>query len=158
MTAANRRGAGSPAATELVRQLRMFTAEVERYVLEMSHVHAMHRTDLAAIGLVMDRGPTSPKDISDGLGLSPSATSAMLDRLERAGHVRRERAETDRRSVRVEITDDALAVGGSMFGILAKHMRQVLGAHDEQDLARAAALMQELNAAARAARDEAAAT
>ncbi|AWB91507.1 MarR family winged helix-turn-helix transcriptional regulator [Aeromicrobium chenweiae] len=158
MTSANRRGAGSPAATELVRELRTFTAEVERYVLQMSHVHAMHRTDLAAIGLVMDRDATSPKDISDGLGLSPSATSAMLDRLERAGHVRRERVETDRRSVRVEITEDALAVGGSMFAILAKHMRQVLDVHDEQELARAAALMHQLTAAARAARDEAAGT
>lgn len=155
MTSAIRRNTDPSPATDLVRELRMFTAEVERYVLHMSHVHSMHRTDLATIGLVMDRETTSPKDISDGLGLSPSATSAVLDRLERAGHVRRTRSEDDRRSVHVEVTESALAVGGSMFAVLAKHMRGVLDAHDDDELARTAALMHQLNAAARAARHEA---
>jgi DNA-binding MarR family transcriptional regulator len=66
-----------------VRELRTFTGELERYVLQMSTVHAMHRTDLTAIGFVMDHGGASPKDISAGLGLSPSATTAMLDQLMR---------------------------------------------------------------------------
>lgn len=155
MTTAHRRDMGSSAATDLVRELRLFNLEIERYVLRMSHVHAMHRTDLSAIGLVMDRGGATPKDIAEGLNLSPSATSAMIDRLERAGHVRRERVESDRRSVRVEITDQALAVGSSMFGLLAAHMREVLDEHDPDELAAMAVLMERINAAARAAGDEA---
>lgn len=155
MTNANRSNMGSAASDDLVRELRIFAGEIERYVLQMSHEHSMHRTDLAAIALVMDRDSTSPKDISEGLGLSPSATSAMLDRLERAGHVRRERVDTDRRAVRVEITDQALEVGGSMFAILARHMRSVLDTQDEAELARTAVLMEQINAATRAARAEA---
>jgi DNA-binding MarR family transcriptional regulator len=155
MTSANRRDMGSPAASDLVRQLRTFNLETERYVQRMSHRHSMHRTDLAAIGLVMDRGGASPTDIAHGLNLSPSATTAMIDRLERAGHVRRERVESDRRSVRVEITDQALAVGSSMFGLLAAHMRPVLDSYDEDELAAMAALMQRINEAAHAAADEA---
>lgn len=147
---------GSPASSDLVRELRTFTGEIERYILQMSHVHSMHRTDLTAISLVMDRQGASPKDISQGLGLSPSATTAMLDRLESAGHVRRERVEGDRRAVRVEITDQALAVGGSMFGLLARHLREVLDTYDDQELARTAALMARINIATRAASDEAA--
>lgn len=146
----------STASTDLVRELRLFSAEIERYVAQMSHVHTMHRTDLTALALVMDRGGASPGQISDGLGLSPSATSAMLDRLESAGHIRRTRDESDRRSVRVEVTDSARSVGGSMFGILARHMRTVLDAHDETELAAMAILMEQINGAARAARDEAA--
>ncbi|NRQ49980.1 MarR family winged helix-turn-helix transcriptional regulator [Aeromicrobium stalagmiti] len=156
MTNANRRDMGSAASDDLVRELRIFAGEIERYILQMSHTHSMHRTDLAAIALVMDRETTTPKDISDGLGLSPSATTAMLDRLERAGHVTRERVETDRRSVHVEITDTAIAVGGSMFGILARHMRQVLDTQDDAELARTAALMEQINTATRAASAEAA--
>lgn len=144
------------ATADLVRELRTFSGEIERYIAQMSHVHTMHRTDLTALALVMDRGGASPGEISEGLGLSPSATSAMLDRLESAGHVNRTRVESDRRSVRVEVTDSARAVGGSMFGILAGHMRAVLDAHDERDLAAMAALMEQLNGATRAARDEAA--
>lgn len=156
MTNANRRDMGSAASDDLVRELRIFAGEIERYILQMSHTHSMHRTDLAAIALVMDRETTTPKDISDGLGLSPSATTAMLDRLERAGHVTRERVETDRRSVHVEITDTAIAVGGSMFGILAHHMRQVLDTQDDAELARTAVLMEQINTATRAASAEAA--
>ena len=155
MTNAKRSDTGSAASDDLVRELRIFAGEIERYVLQMSHEHSMHRTDLAAIALVMDRDTTSPKDISEGLGLSPSATSAMLDRLERAGHVRRERVDTDRRAVRVEITDQALEVGGSMFAVLARHMRGVLDTQDEAELARTAVLMEQINAATRAARAEA---
>ncbi len=143
------------ATADLVRELRSFSGEIERYIAQMSHVHTMHRTDLTALALVMDRGGASPGEISDGLGLSPSATSAMLDRLESAGHVSRARVESDRRSVRVEVTESARTVGGSMFGILARHMRAVLEGHDERDLAAMAALMEQVNAATRAARDEA---
>lgn len=148
--------APSAASHDLVRELRTFSGEIERYVAQMSHVHTMHHTDLTALALVMDRGGASPGQISDGLGLSPSATSAMLDRLESAGHVRRSRGESDRRSVRVEVTDSARAVGGSMFGILARHMRTVLDAHEETELAATALLMEQINGAVRAARDEAA--
>lgn len=145
-----------PAALDLIRELRIFTAEIERYVVQMSHVHTMHRTDLSAIGYVMDHAGASPGEIAEGLNLSPSATSAMLDRLERVGHVRRERVESDRRSVRVVITDQALAVGGSMFGLLATHLRTVLDTCDDEELARTAALMHRLNDAARVASREAA--
>lgn len=155
MDIANRRDMGSPAAGDLVRQLRIFNLESERYIHRTSGRHSMHRTDLAAIGLVMDRGGASPKDIAHGLNLSPSATTAMIDRLERAGHVRRERVEGDRRSVRVEITDQALTVGASMFSLLARHIGGVLDSYDEQELAAMASLMARINAAAHAAADEA---
>lgn len=155
MTDANRRDAGSPAAADLVRELRIFTQEIERYTLRMSHLHTMHRTDLSAIGYVMDRDGATPTDIAEALNLSPSATTAMIDRLERAGHVRRERVESDRRSVMVQITDQALAVGSSMFGLLATHMREVLDTTAEDDLARMASLMERLNMSARAASEEA---
>lgn len=156
MSTANRRTPGSPATQDLVRELRTFSGEMERYIAQMSHLHEMHRTDLTAIGLVMDRGGASPKDISESLGLSPSATSAMLDRLERAGHVHRERAESDRRGVHVRVTDTALEVGQSMFGLLARHMREVLDDCEESELAAAAALLERINTSVRAARAEAA--
>lgn len=153
MTAAIRRPSGP--AEDLLRELRTLTGDVERYVGHMSHVHHMHRTDLSAISMVMDGDGASPKEISAALRLSPSATSAMLDRLERAGHVERRRSETDRRGVEVQVTDSARAVGGLMFGLLARHMRDALEDVDEAELVRTAALMRRLSAAARAAADDA---
>lgn len=154
MTTAHGRPPISPAADDLVAALRRFNQETERYIDEVSRQHHVHRTDLDAIGLVMTRGSASPKDISQGLRLSPSATSAMLDRLERSGHMHRGPVEGDRRAVRVEVTDEARAVGASMFGRLGRHMHEVLGGYDEHELARMVELMERLGTAARAAADE----
>ncbi len=155
MTSANRPPSSSPAAEGLVTALRRFNLETERYIGEVSRQHSVHRTDLDAIGLVMQRGTASPKDLSKGLRLSPSATSAMLDRLERSGHMRRERVEGDRRAVSVEITDQARSVGASMFGLLATHMNEVLGTYDDDELSRMTDLVERLSTAARAASEEA---
>lgn len=155
MKGARRDPGRSEEADDLVVQLRTFANEIERYVGEMSHVHTMHRTDLAAISMVMDQRGATPSEISAAIGLSPSATSAMLDRLERAGHVERVRDDHDRRSVHVQVTDSALDVGAAMFGLLGRHLRSVLADVDDGELARTAALVARLNEAVRAARDEA---
>lgn len=154
MTLANRRPPSTLAADELVVALRRFNQETEHYIDQVSRQHSVHRTDLDAIGLVMQRGTASPKDISEGLSLSPSATSAMLDRLERSGHMQRGRVEGDRRAVRVEITDTARAVGASMFSLLAIHMYEVLEGYGDDELSRMTELLELLSTAARAASDE----
>ncbi|WP_456696475.1 MarR family winged helix-turn-helix transcriptional regulator [Aeromicrobium sp. P5_D10] len=140
----------------LVRELRTFVGSVERYMTEMSHLHTMHRTDLTALSLIMDHKASSPKELSDVMALSPPATSAMLARLEQAGHIERSQLPGNRRSVHIEITDTARAVGGSMFGVLAQHMRRVLDVQDPADLRAFTTLMEQIVAATDAARAEAA--
>lgn len=117
----------------------------------MSHLHTMHRTDLSALALIMDGKGTTPKALSEQLSLSPPATSAMLARLEQAGHVRRTQMTDDRRSVHVEVTESAMAVGASMFGLLARHILPVLDEQDPAELQRFAEILQQLIAAANSA-------
>ena len=47
---------------------------------------------------------TTPADLARHLGLSTASITALLDRLERSGHVRRERHPTDRRKILVRGT------------------------------------------------------
>lgn len=147
----------SPQALRVVRGLRGFANESELYVAAAGREAEMHRTDLAGLALVMDRGQAgehpTPGQISAALQLSAPATSAMLDRLERLGHVTRAPHPTDRRSVVVEITEHALAVGGAMFGRLAAHLGPVLGSRSEAELAVIASFLEESVAATRAARE-----
>lgn len=139
---------------DLVRELRAFVNSVERYTSDMGHLHTMHRTDLTALSFVMDGKASSPKQLSDALALSPPATSAMLSRLEQAGHIERSQVPGNRRSVHIEVTDSAREVGGAVFGLLARHMAPVLAAQDPTDLRKFTALMSELIAAADAARSQ----
>ncbi|MBB6628395.1 MarR family transcriptional regulator [Nocardioides sp. KIGAM211] len=148
----------SPETVRVVRALRSYANESELYVGAAGREAAMHRTDLSGLALVMDRGlqgehPT-PGQLSAALQLSAPATSAMLDRLERLGHVTRSPHPTDRRSVVVEITDHALEVGGAMFGRLAAHLAPVLAGHTDEELALVAQVLEEVGAATRAAREE----
>lgn len=140
----------------LVRALRGFTNEMEAYISGAGKEADMHRTDMHALAVVMDRGRqgerTTPRQLSAALQLSAPATSAVLDRLEQLGHVRRLPHELDRRSVIVEITDNALAVGGAMFARLSAEMRPVLDEHDDAELERLTALVEDLVEAVRRAR------
>ncbi len=149
-----------PSAGEarVVRALRSGTHESELYVAAAGRETAMHRTDLTALARVMDRGQlgetTTPGQLSAALQLSAPATTAMLDRLERLGHVRRVPHPTDRRSVVVEMTDHARQVGGDMFGPLAAHLGPVFGARTEAELADIASFLEQVVDATRAAREE----
>jgi DNA-binding MarR family transcriptional regulator len=118
--------------------MRAFANELELYVAAAGREQEMHRTDLAGLSVVMDHQdagePMTPGRLSAALQLSAPATSAMLDRLERLGHVRRTPHVTDRRSVVVEMTEKARAVGGAMFGRLGQAYAPLFADYDEAQL------------------------
>lgn len=152
------RGHPAPGALRVTRALRGVTNETELYVGAAGREAQMHRTDLAGLALVMDRGTagesTTPGQLSAMLRLSAPATSAMLDRLEHLGHVHRMPHPHDRRSVVIEMTDHAREVGGAMFARLAAHLTPVLEARSDAELAMVATFLEEVVAATRAAREE----
>jgi DNA-binding MarR family transcriptional regulator len=72
-------------------------------------------------------------EISRRLGITEKSCTGLVDRLEAAGHTKRERDQDDRRVVRVRLTD----VGASLFevmnaGVSAK-FRLLLGVLDPSD-------------------------
>jgi DNA-binding MarR family transcriptional regulator len=67
---------------------------------------AIHRTDLRCLGVLYAHGPMPAGRLGVAAHLSPGATTAAIDRLERAGYARRLRPGGDRRSVLVEPTPE----------------------------------------------------
>lgn len=145
-------------ALRVTRALRRYTTESDLYVGAAGRDEAMHRTDLNGLALVMDWGfdgtPATPGRIGAALGLSAPATSALLDRLERAGHVTRAPHPADRRSVVVSVTEHAMEVGGAMFSTLAQHLAPVVAARSEAELALIAEFLEEVAEATVAARED----
>jgi len=64
--------------------------------------------DVAAAILLEMRGPLAVGSISEELGLPSASTTRLIDRLEKAGYVRRVRGERDRRMVTVELVEGGL--------------------------------------------------
>ena len=88
-------GENAPSDLDLTRLLQTLTVESDRYAERFGSRHGLHRTDVNALALILAaarRGePMSPSALAKELGLSPSATTALIDRLEAVGHVERER-------------------------------------------------------------------
>lgn len=127
--APDERPAGEHGDEVLVRKLRRLTVENDRFAEVLREAHGMHRTDLNAVAVIMDASRTgrslSPRELADALHLSASATTALLDRLEAAGHVRRERSATDRRRVELHVEEPALALGRLLFAPLGQELTKV---------------------------------
>lgn len=65
--------------------------------------------DYAAMNHAMvSPGRVGPAELSERLGISTGSSTELVDRLEAAGHLRRERHPTDRRRVTLTPTDDAV--------------------------------------------------
>ena len=79
----------------------------------------IHRTDSRLLDVLQMDGRMSAGELARAGHLSPAAVTAALDRLERAGYVRRLRDEQDRRRVLVEVTDHANELTWKLYGPLA---------------------------------------
>lgn len=91
-------------------------------------------TDLRCMDILQQRGTATAGQLAGANGLSTGAVTTMLDRLERAGFVRRVRDPVDRRRVYVELTDASQRVCGELFGPLGDDARTLFARYDEDEL------------------------
>lgn len=95
--------------------------EINRLVHSFAHAQGLHATDVQALGAILDADvPLTPGRLREHLGLTSGAVTACLDRLERAGHVRRARESSDRRVVHLYYEPGAKAAARSFFMPLAE--------------------------------------
>ncbi|WBO66736.1 MarR family winged helix-turn-helix transcriptional regulator [Streptomyces camelliae] len=124
---------------EIVHLLRAVAVELGLHSARFAQRNGMHPTDVRALIALMD-ARRAGEELSAGrlgavLGLNSAGTTALLDRLERAGHVRRVRGARDRRKVVVEVTERAVALGQASFGPLVERSVERLRGYDEDQRA-----------------------
>lgn len=124
---------------EVVYLLQAISAAGQRYADRAGHRLGLHRTDMHALLAVVNaarEGRTiSPGELARAVGLTPSATTTVIDRLERSGHVERAPHPADRRRSVLTPTDSARTDGRAMFMPMARAMDDVVGELDEHELA-----------------------
>jgi DNA-binding MarR family transcriptional regulator len=93
-----------------------------------------HRKELSLLDVLQLGGRVTAGELARRGGISPGAVTAALDRLERAGYVRRVRDERDRRRVFVEVTDKMLERAAQVYGPLAAQSEELLGSFSDEQL------------------------
>lgn len=79
---------------------------------------------------LLDNDGSSLKDIATTLELDSPSVSRLVDRLLKGGHIIREEDETDRRSIRIYLTERGADLGKKIFPIndgFNEHLKEVIG-------------------------------
>src|ERR1700730_13126446 len=107
--------ATAPKVMDWTAASRRYQRETDALDQALADRLGLNRTDLRCVDLLLEQ-PRSPKELADADGLSQSAMTTALDRLERMGYARRVRDDPDRRRLRVHLTPELLALIGELFG------------------------------------------
>ncbi|PWJ26325.1 DNA-binding MarR family transcriptional regulator [Branchiibius hedensis] len=108
----------------------------------------LYSTDAAAMLEILQAeeagNPLSPARLGERIGLSSGATSTLLNRLEDAGHIVRNRGHADRRAVTLHSTRGIHATAEAFFGPLEARINAVLASRSGDDLDEFTRLLEQL--------------
>jgi DNA-binding MarR family transcriptional regulator len=93
------------AAGELGALMRAHTSATMRYLFSLAKRMGFEVSELAALEHLQAAGPMTMGELCSGLSMSPGAVTALVDRLERRGYVKRLPNPSDRRSSLVGATE-----------------------------------------------------
>jgi DNA-binding MarR family transcriptional regulator len=118
--------------------LRRLTVELDAVGQRFAELHGLGRTDVRAMVAIMDAARRGEALTAGALGravdLSSASVTALVDRLERAGHVHRVRDPADRRRVVLEMSESAMAAGGQFFGGLQGDLVAAMEGYPDDEL------------------------
>ena len=132
-------GRGSRVRWSITDSLRRYGTDAGRLGHAFAELHQLQPADLRALVAIMSAegngAPLTAGQLRAQLGLSSGGTSLVIDRLERAGHIRRVRDNpADNRVVHLRYTDQGRATGLAFFGTLGERANAVLDQFSSAEL------------------------
>ncbi|MEW1908254.1 MarR family winged helix-turn-helix transcriptional regulator [Kitasatospora sp. NPDC085895] len=107
---------------------------------DFAAAQGLHATDVQALLAIMrgstgvTPGPVTPSRLREELALTSGAVTAVLDRLERAGHIHRSRDAADRRQVQVHYNPGASRMAAAWFAPVAACTDEVAAGFSPDEL------------------------
>ena len=121
---------------EVVEAARGYSGEVILFHQVVGELLRVNPADMRCLDFVMTKGSATPTEISNHVGLSTGATTAMIDRLEKGKFVERRPHPKDRRGTLVLLSDEGNRKLGTMFSAVGKVMERLVSrfSHDELEI------------------------
>jgi DNA-binding MarR family transcriptional regulator len=140
------------ALTDLLQAVRQMYAAMDRFDSAAALRLGVDRTALRAIN-AMERGAIGPGALGAELSLSSGSVTALLDRLERAGHIERKLSRDDGRRRDAELTATAHANANRIYDQLGRSISEAFAQIDDDRLRDLVAGLETLSDAFRKAAD-----
>ena len=116
------------------RSLRTLGTELDRLDEAVADRFGLHRTDLRCLEIVGRERAISAGRLATLAGLSTSAVTAVIDRTERIGDLRRSADPEDRRRVLVVLTEQGRERGRIAFAGLMNETERLLSRYSAPEL------------------------
>ena len=143
---------------QLAADLRAITVGSGQMGHHFARQHRLPRTDLQALLHMMVAEtvgePLHARQLGQRMDLSNAAVTYLVERVVKAGHVRRETDSSDRRKVLLRLENSAMNLGREFFGPLGAHMHAAMAELSDDDLRAAHDVAVAMNAAMAAFEDE----
>ena len=127
-----------PSKEDLERQVLMSAAEYGiNAVLFRNAIGrrlGLNITDSECLSVLGTKGISTPTELAHYTGLTTGSTTAMLDRLEKAGFITRRPNPADRRGVLIEINQESAKTTGPMVAGVQKAHRELIASYSAAEL------------------------
>lgn len=122
------------ATDRIVLEIRKFIAAAIFFNTQAAEKVGLSLTDMQIIHMLQLYGPATPSRLAIWTGLSSGGVTVALDRLQKAGYIRREPNPTDRRSLIVTLAPVRMRKVAGMYGEVERETRRLLATLPSNDL------------------------
>jgi DNA-binding MarR family transcriptional regulator len=119
---------------ELEEAMRRTSAQGVLYGQTVADIAGVSGSDLDCMDFLNLEGRMTAGRLAELTGLTTGAITGVVDRLEKAGFVRRERDETDRRKVFIATVPENTAHIGRLYGPMKDAMHKLWGSYSDDEL------------------------
>ncbi len=124
--------------TELKRRaltaVRDYGVQLTLFRIAMSAWAGFSVNDMECLRLLLLKGVSTPSELARHTGLTSGATTAMLDRLEKAGLIERRPNPDDRRGTLIHPTESCAEKIAAWFESARKAQDALISSYPEEDL------------------------
>ncbi len=112
--------------TAVLRAVRSLSEAMPQHTMAAAHHLGISGSEVRALNVVSSHRGLTAGELGAELGVTSGGITGIVDRLERVGHLRREPDQSDRRRVKVEVTEEAGRVAREMLSGLNREIRLLL--------------------------------
>jgi DNA-binding MarR family transcriptional regulator len=127
-----------PTKTDLKKRalmaVRDYGVNLTQFRNAMSEWAGLNVTDMECLRLLFQKGIATPSELARHTGLTSGATTAMLDRLEKAGLIERRPNPNDRRGTLISPEKLSAEKMASWFASARKAQDELISSYSESEL------------------------